>query len=258
MTSAVYVVSPKDDVKAFSVTSRAFEYDGCVVHVGGVVEDMRSVVFADNTLADSAPAAIKRAIANGESFKEALKTFRRRIEDLLAFLHFGSEDIRVFVHFGGQDKDEVRRFNKALGQALMDTDTLQYYAISFGNHFPDALFLNNVFTPPRGKVFIEMCDGLRSGGEEDFGNIRALRLLLSCATQNKKGEYDTSAVLWNLWDLSATKMSNGERYLLADNTQLAGLLHVNGNGFLSFERTMIGVEDFTRLLSVLERTEVKK
>ncbi len=183
MITAVYVVSSGDKVTAFADASHATEYDGRAVHVGVATEDVRSVVFADG-----APAALKRAIANGESFEEALKVFRDRIENLLAFLHVGNENLRVFVHFGGQGEDEVRRFNDVLGR----TSASRFYAISFGNRLPDALFPGGVFTPPHGKSFEEMCNRLRSGGEDDFEHIRALRLLLSCAVPNEKGEYDVA------------------------------------------------------------------
>ena len=257
MTSAVYVVSPRDNVKAFAATSREFEYDGRAVHVGGMVEEVRSVVFADSARANSAAAILRQAIASGESFEDALKTFKMRIAGLLAFFHLESENLRVFVHFIGQGEAEVRQFNKALGQTSMNTGSFKCYAISFGNYSPYVLFPNNVFTPPHGKSFIEMCDGLRSE-EGDFGNIRALRLLLSCTTPNEKGEFDVSEAWWNLRNSSATKISNGERRFLADNTQLAGLLQVNNCGFLSFGRTIVGEEEFMRILSILERTEVKK
>lgn len=253
MITAVYVVSSGDKVTAFADASHATEYDGKAVHVGNVSEDVRSVVFADGS-----PAALKRAIANGEPFEEALRAFGNRIGSLLAFLHVGSETLRVFVHFGGQGEDEVRRFNDGLGRAPTDAGASRFYAISFGNRQPDALFPGGVFTPPHGKSFEEMCNGLRSGGEDDFEHIRALRLLLSCAVPNGKGEYDVGFAWLKMWDLNAAKMSNVERHFITDNSAIDGLLHVNDKGYLSFVRTMIGAEDFQRLLSILERTEVKK
>ena len=249
MITSVYVVSPSDNVKNFASSARELEYEGRTVLVGKVERDVRTVVFAEG-----APHALKRAIVNGGAFDAELDVFRTHIIDMLSALRISCDILRVFVHFGGQGEDEVRKFNDSLGQVSTESDSSPFYAISFGNHLPDVLFPNGIFTPPYGKSFDEMCNGLRHEAREDFEHIRALRLLLSCASPNDKGEYDVGEAWRQLWDLGVPKLSDREKHYFMDYSTQTNLLCVN-NGYISFEKTIISAEEFALLLSFLEREE---
>ena len=173
MTTAVYILSPSDKIDAFAAKAREREFEARNVFVGVIEGDMRSVVFQDGS-----PYMLKQAIATKSDPMSSLKNLKARVEDMLRSMRVGYDDLRVFAHFGGQGSDEIVKFNESLRLLTDELGMFRCYAISFGNHYPDTLFPNLVFSPPHGEVFRKMCEEVQKGQVDDFEHIRALRLIL--------------------------------------------------------------------------------
>ena len=69
--------------------------------------------------------------------------------------------------------------------------------------------------------------------------------------------YDVDLAQRQLLNLGVKKASDGEKHFLADNTALAEFLHIAGSTFLfKINKWTLNTEEFRRLLSILERTEI--
>lgn len=173
MMTAVYILSPSDEIDAFAAKAREREFDARKVFMGAIEGDMRSVVFQDGS-----PYVLKQAVATNSDPSPSLKSLKARVEDMLRSTRVGYDELCVFAHFGGQGPDEIVKFNDSLRSLTDELGTFRCYAISFGNHYPDTLFPSLVFSPPHGEVFRKMCEELQKGRIDDLEHMRALRLVL--------------------------------------------------------------------------------
>lgn len=173
MMTAVYILSPSDEIDAFAAKAREREFDARKVFVGAIEGDVRAVVFLDGS-----PYALKQAIDTNSDPETSLKDLKARVEDMLRSMRVGYDDLRVFAHFGGQGPDEIVKFNESLRTLTAQLGAFRCYAISFGNHYPDTLFPGLVFSPPHGEAFLKVCEELQKGRIDDLEHLRALRLVL--------------------------------------------------------------------------------
>ena len=258
MTTALYIVSPNDNVDAFASSSRSVEYDDKNVYIGNVAQAVQSVVFSDGS-----PIELKNKLSNGKAWNTEFKLFKSRMIDLLTALHIGYDDLRIFVHFGGQGEDEVGRFNKILASLTADEGACRCYAISFGNKLPRDLFLDGKFSPPSGEKFLAMCRELQYGTAEVFPFLRALRVLLSCAKSDEKGMYDVGATCRQLLSALGHKtisgaLSTGEMDFIAANPLLSKVFNGNRSGKATSIPGQVDEQEFKLLLKTLELEEPKQ
>ncbi len=217
MTAAVYLLSPNDRVEAFASKAQEFEYDSHKVLIGQVEDEVRSVVFLDES-----PRELKSAILNDKDIQPLLKSLNSRVGNMLRAARVSYEYLRVFVHFGGQSEDEITKFNKALNKVVSDIDAFRCYSISFGNGIPSSLFHDREFYPPHGEEFKEMCSFLQNSDSVSFEHLRALRLLLACVQPNMNSTYTMREIEGKLLALSNCKtinesLSQSERRLVLKN-----------------------------------------
>lgn len=258
MITALYIVSPNDNVEAFASLARSVEYGDKKVYVGKVAQVVQPVVFSDGS-----PIELKNKLSNGKAWDTEFKSLKSRMIDLLAALHIGYDDLRIFVHFGGQGEDEVGRFNKILASLTADEGACRCYAISFGNKLPRGLFVDGKFSPPSGERFFAMCRELQYGTAEVFPFLRALRVLLSCAKSDEKGMYDVGASCRQLLPATGHKaisdaLSAGEMDFIAANPLLSKVFNGNRSGKAISIPGQVDEQEFKLLLKTLELEDPKQ
>ena len=258
MTTALYIVSPNDNVDAFASSARSVENGDKKAYIGKVVHAVQPIV-----LIDGPPMELKKKLSAGEPCGTELKSLKASMHDLLAAHHIGYDDLRIFVHFGGQSEDEVRSFNKALASLTADEGACRCYAISFGNKLPRGLFVDGKFSPPSGEKFFAMCRELQYGTAEDFPFLRALRVLLSCTKSDEKGMYDVGASCRQLLPVTGHKtisdaLSAAERELIVANPLLCKVFNGNRSGMAISIPDRIDEQAFKLFLKNLELKEAKQ
>lgn len=258
MTTALYIVSPNDNVDAFASSARSVENGDKKAYIGKVVHAVQPIV-----LIDGPPMELKKKLSAGEPCGTELKSLKASMHDLLAAHHIGYDDLRIFVHFGGQSEDEVRNFNKALASLTVDEVACKCYAVSFGNKLPKGLFVDGKFSPPSGEKFYKICRELQTGSFEDFAFLRALRVLLSCAAPDENGMYDVGETCRQLLSAMGHKtisdvFSVGEREFVVANPLLCKVFNGNRPGKAINIPSRIDEQEFKLLLKTLEMEEAKQ
>lgn len=251
MTTAVYVLSPHDKIENFASKARRDAYENSAVYIGGLKDEVRSVVFVDGS-----PAELKRKIAHGEDLRKELHDYKDRLSDLLKYVRVGQDDLAAFVHFGGQGEEEVKKFNGILAAATSETDTFKCYAISVGNKIPQELFPDGEFSPPYGEAFKSMCVSLQKGEMANFEHLRALRIMLSLVRYKENGSF----ILGGISEL--VRLACGGKYLggvltgderarLLSNKNLLNVLNLNGNNSSVRLPASLSCEEYVDLTSNL-------
>ena len=258
MTTALYIVSPHDNVEVFSSSARSVEYDDKKVYVGKAAQAVQPVVFSDG-----APIELKNKLSDGKLWDAEWLALKKRAVALLAMLHLECDDVRILVHFGGQGEDEVGRFNKVLASLTADEGACRCYAISFGNKMPRGLFVDGKFSPPTGERFFAMCRELQYGTAEDFPVLRALRVLLSCTKPDETGMYDVGASCRQLLSATGHKaisdaLSAAEREFVVTNPLLCKVFKGSRSGNAINIPDRIDEQEFMLLLKNLEMEEPKQ
>lgn len=251
MTTAVYIVSPSDKISSFVAMAQKRVYEGCPVYVGAGVDDLRSVVFVGGP-----PLELKRKIALGKGYGNELNALKKRISSMLRSLHIGHDDLRTFIHFGGQGEDEVKKSNRTLKAASDDAGAFSCYAISFGGKFPEELFAKDVFMPPKGASFFDMCQRMQGGYSEMFEHLRSLRIILSCVRHDGKENYDTHSVedtLRTIFDGERLGwvISQAERNLVCEREDVMKIFHMERKGDWVRVPRNLSVGDYECLMSNL-------
>lgn len=216
MITAVYIVSPDDDLGKIPQSARKTEYDGRTVFVMRQGAVVNTVVFADG-----APLALKRDLEQGLDCTGQMSNLCARLEGLLRWVNVSSSDVHAFVHFGGQGPDDLEKCNKHLSGLPATENSFKCHAISFGNRYPQRLFKDRVFSPPDGDEFGRMLDDLQRHVRANFEHLRAARILMENRQPIEDGVYDCLGCRSGAEEFSVAELDALERD--ADLRKLYGI-----------------------------------
>lgn len=232
MITAVYIVSPDDDLGKIPQSARKTEYDGRTVFVMRQGAVVNTVVFADG-----APLALKRDLEQGLDCTGQMSNLCARLEGLLRWVNVSSSDVHAFVHFGGQGPDDLEKCNKHLSGLPATENSFKCHAISFGNRYPQRLFKDRVFSPPDGDEFGRMLDDLQRHDCGNFEHLRAARILLENCQPDADGLYNCSDCRSGFEELSAIELDALERD--ADLRKLYGIDEFHWHDYVTKDEWML-------------------